>query len=127
MTDWQPDDLAAIASTDDFHVTPFRDDGVTPGTPTWIWSVVVDGNVYVRAYDGQRSRWCQAAVAQRAGRISAADEDRDVTFEAVDRPVNADVDAAYRDKYADSPYLDPMISDRARSATVMVTPRHATA
>jgi hypothetical protein len=25
---------------------------VTPGTPTWIWSVVVDGQLYVRGYNG---------------------------------------------------------------------------
>ena len=125
MTDWQPDALEAIASTDDFHVAPFREDGVTPGTLTWIWSVVVDGDVYVRAYNGQRSRWYQAAVAQRAGRISAASEQHDVTFEPVDGPVNADIDAAHRAKYADSPYLDPMISDRARTATVKVIPRPA--
>jgi hypothetical protein len=33
------------------------------GTPTWIWSVVVDGALYVRA-----SRWHRAAVRQKAGR-----------------------------------------------------------
>jgi hypothetical protein len=26
---------------------------VTYGTPTWIWSVAVDGALYVRAYNGR--------------------------------------------------------------------------
>lgn len=50
MTVWTPQQLEKIGSTDDFHISPYRDDGKTPGTPAWIWSVVVDGDVYVRAY-----------------------------------------------------------------------------
>lgn len=41
--------------------------GVTYGTPTWIWSVVVDHGLYVRGYNGQNSRWYQAAVRQKGG------------------------------------------------------------
>ena len=40
---WDDDTLTAIADTDDLHVAPFREDGTTYGTPTWIWSVVVAG------------------------------------------------------------------------------------
>lgn len=29
--------------------TPFREDGKTYGKPTWMWAVVVDGDLYVRA------------------------------------------------------------------------------
>jgi hypothetical protein len=41
MAEWPQEDLARIAASDDLHVAPFRDDGVTYGTPTWIWSVAV--------------------------------------------------------------------------------------
>ena len=34
------DELRKIAEADDLHVSPFRDVGVTYGTPTWIWCVV---------------------------------------------------------------------------------------
>jgi hypothetical protein len=81
---WSPDELAAIAATDDLHVSPFREDGVTYGTPTWIWSVVVDGEVYARAYNGRRSRWYQAAERQGAGRMTAAGQTREVTFETLE-------------------------------------------
>lgn len=81
MHAWAPDELETIASSDDLHISPFREDGVTYGTPTWSWSVVVDDAVYVRAYDGKQSRWYQAAVQQRAGRMQAAGVTRAVVFE----------------------------------------------
>jgi hypothetical protein len=96
---------------------------VTYGTPTWVWSVAVDDALYVRAYNGQNSRWYQAAVRQKAGRITAAGMTKEVTFEPVDGPINDLVDDAYRAKYHDSPYLSPMIAARARAATAKVIPR----
>ena len=117
------EDLEKIAETDDLHIAPFRDDGTTYCTPTWIWSVVVDGALYVRGYHGQASRWYQPAVRQKAGRITAAGTARDVDLEPVDGSINDRVDDAYRTKYASSPYLQPMISTRARAATIRITPR----
>jgi hypothetical protein len=123
MPAWPKDELRRIAESDDLHIAPFREDGFTYGTPTWIWSVVVDGALYVRAYNGRKSRWHQAAIKQRAGQIIAADLKREVRFEPVDGPLNDRIDDAYRAKYHGSPYLEPMIGNRARAATVRVTPR----
>jgi hypothetical protein len=123
MSTWSKDDLRKIADKDDLHISPFREDGKTYGTPTWIWSVAVDNALYVRAYNGQNSRWYQAALQQKAGRIHAAGEKWDVSFEPVDGEINDRIDDAYRAKYNGSPYLSPMISERARSATVRVIPR----
>jgi len=81
----------------------------------------------VRAYNGQNSRWYQAAVRQKAGRITAAGMTKEVTFEPVDGPINDLVNDAYRAKYHGSPYLSPMIGARARSATVKVMPRETNA
>lgn len=125
MTEWSKDELRKIGETDDLHISPFREDGVTYGTPTWIWSVVVEDGVYVRGYNGKSSRWYQAAVGQKAGRITAAGMTREVTFEPVDGPINDSIDDAYRLKYHSDPYLKPMISERARSATVKIVPRKA--
>ena len=105
------------------HIAPFRDDGVTYGTPTWIWSVAVDGALYVRAYNGPDSRWYQSAVRQKAGRIIAAGMTKEVAFEPVDGPINDRIDDAYRAKYRGSAYLSSMIGARARSAAVKVMPR----
>jgi hypothetical protein len=116
------DELRRIAEADDLHISPLREDGATYGTPTWIWSVAVDGALYVRAYNGQRSRWYEAAVRQKAGRISAAGMTKAVDFEPVDGPINDRIDDAYKAKYGASPYLGPMVGACARSATVRITP-----
>ena len=123
MAAWSKDELRKIADADDLHISPFREGGVTYGTPTWIWSVAVGDALYVRAYYGQNSRWYQAAVRQKAGRITAARMTKEVTLEPVDGPINDLVDDAYRVKYHGSPYLSSMISNRARSATVKIAPR----
>ena len=78
MSTWTKDELKRIADTDDLHISPFREDGVTYGTPTWIWSVVVRDELYVRPYNGGASRWYKAAMAQNAGRITAAGMTKDV-------------------------------------------------
>jgi hypothetical protein len=123
MANWSKDELHKIAVADDLHIAPFREDGVTYGTPTWIWSVAVDDGLYVRGYNGRNSRWYQAALRQKAGRIIAAGMTKEVSFEPVDGPANDLIDDAYRAKYRGSPYLSPMTGARARSATVKVMPR----
>ena len=123
MAAWPKAELKKIAAVDDLHIAPFRDDGVTYGTPTWIWSMVVDDALYVRAYNGKASSWYKAAVRQKAGRIVIAGMTEDVAFEPVDGPINDRIDDAYREKYRDSPYLAPMIGARASAATVRISPR----
>jgi hypothetical protein len=84
-----------------------------------------DGGLYVRAYHGRRSRWYVAAMRQHAGRILAAGLTKEVSFEAVDGPINDRIDDAYRAKYGKCPYLTSMIGEQARVATVRITPRTA--
>jgi len=50
MTTWPTDELRRIAETDDMGIALLREDGTTYGTPTWIWSVVANGALSVRAY-----------------------------------------------------------------------------
>lgn len=122
MSNWTEAELTRIAAADDLHIAPFREDGVTYGTPTWIWSVVVNGALYVRAYHGKDSRWYKAAVTQKAGRVRVAGIEREVALESVTGGINDQIDAAYRAKYAKSPYLRPMIAEGARAATVKISP-----
>jgi hypothetical protein len=123
--EWTQDELARIAAADDLHVAPLREDGTTLGTPTWIWSVAVEGGLYVRAYNGVNSRWFQAAMRQKAGRIFAAGMSADVVFAPVAGAVNDRIDDAYRIKYKSSAYLAPMIGARARAATMRISPADA--
>jgi hypothetical protein len=123
MSAWPQEELRRMEESDDLHVAPFREDGETCGTPTWIWSVVMNGDVYVRAYNGAASRWYQAALKQKAGRITTAGMTKEVGFEPVSEQMNDAIDDAYRAKYSPSPYLGAMIGKRARSATIRILPR----
>src|SRR5690349_7218596 len=106
---WPKDELRKISEAEELQISPLRDDGVTYRKPTVIWSVAVDGDLYVRAYNGQNSRWYQAAIRQKAGRISAAGTTKEVTFEPADGPINDRIDEAYRAKYPGSPYVNAML------------------
>ena len=120
---WEQHQLDRIVRADDLHIAPFREDGKTLGTPTWIWCVQMNGELYVRGYNGTASRWYQAAVKQRAGRIQAAGMTFDVAFEPVSGAINDAIDDAYKEKYSASPYLKPMINKQARAATVKIVPQ----
>ena len=61
-----------------------------------------DDGLYVRAYNGQASRWYQAAVRQKAGRITAAGMTKEVVFDLVDGAINDRIDDAYEAKYKGS-------------------------
>lgn len=123
MTSWSSKDINRIAATDDLHIAPFRADGATYGTLTWIWSVVVDGRLFVRPWNGIRSRWYQSAIAQMGGRIAVAGDIFDVSFAPAQADLQERIDSAYRDKYADSSYLPPMVAPGPRTATIEITPR----
>jgi hypothetical protein len=115
-------EIVKIAQKDDFHIAPYREDGITYGTPTWIWSVAVDDHLYVRAYYGKKSKWYIAALRQKAGKIEAAGIIKKVRFEPVHGEINQRIDEAYRKKYKGSPYLNAMISGRAKAATIKILP-----
>ncbi|MEW9676093.1 DUF2255 family protein [Lentibacillus sp. L22] len=126
QANWSQEQLAAFSQADDMYISPFYSDGKTPGTPTWIWSVVADNNLYVRAYNGQHSRWYQSAVQQKAGKIKLAGEEYNVTFQPVDTDpeLTAKIDEAYKEKYSNSMYLSPMLGKGPVSATVKILPRN---
>lgn len=115
-------EIRTISINDDFHIAPFREDGKTYGTLTWIWSVSVNNKLYVRAYYGKNSRWYQSAMKQKAGKIKAAGMEKKVRFEPIEGSINEEIDQAYRKKYAGSPYLNSMIIERSKAATVQILP-----
>jgi hypothetical protein len=123
MANWSADQLKAINENKDLYVSPFREDGTTYGTPTQTWALVVGGNVYVRAANGQNSRWYQAAVARKAGRVRVASQYYDVVFEpAGDDDADA-IDAAYEAKYPGSSAVPIMQGPGPKSASVRISPR----
>jgi hypothetical protein len=123
MPAWSREDLRKIAQVEELLVSPLCEDGRTYRKPTRIWSVAVDGALYVRAFHGRDSLWYKSAARQKAGRVTADGLSRDVHFEPAEESVNDRIDEAYRGKYGNSDYLDAMIAAHARAATLKVTPR----
>jgi hypothetical protein len=123
MATWTTVQLNTIESNSDLYVSPLRADGTTYGTPTQTWALVVDGKVYVRAANGQESRWYQAAVTQKAGRIRVAEETIEVSFEAAGDADESAIDAAYEAKYPGSSAVPIMQGAGPKSASVRIAPR----
>lgn len=121
---FSPEELLKINKADDLKIAPFRADGITYGTPTWIWAVAVDDNLYVRAYNGKSSRWYQSAVQQKAGRIYTAGMVKEVSFETASSELDDKIDAAYKAKYSGNQYLPPMVSNRTKAATIKISPKN---
>lgn len=84
--------------------------------------MVVGDQLYVRAWNGQQSRWYQSAKQQGAGRIHLAGQDFEVAYVPVqtDDQLTAAISEAYEAKYAGSPYLPPMVAAGPISATVRI-------
>lgn len=122
MSAWSIDELQRFAASSDLHISVLRRDGATYGTPTRIWSVVVEGCLFVRAYYGRHSRWYQTALVQKSGRVAAAGMTKEVHLEPVQGAIKDLIDEAYRAKYTGSPYLKAMLGTQARAATLRADP-----
>jgi hypothetical protein len=122
LSAWTPQALASIASTDDFHLAPYREDGVTPGTLIRVWSVVVDEDVYVRSATSG-SRWFAAALRERAGIVRSDHYSGTVTFDLIeDETLKDRIDEAYSVKYAHDPYLSADLLKQSRHQIARVSP-----
>jgi hypothetical protein len=123
MKMWGQQELKQMEAADDLHISPLRDDGTTYGTPTWIWSVVTAGELYVRPYHGRNSSWYKAAaMTQRAGQIRVTGMTKEVTFNDASGLPQESINAADRVKYSGSPYLNSMINTGTRATTVVIRP-----
>ncbi len=117
MTVWTPEDQVLLSETYALTLTAGNDghEGVEIGM------VVVDGELYVRAYRGVRSRWYRAARDRGHGRIQVAGVTRDVLFQTGDLDFSPGLEAAFRAKYG--PLADALVaSPQARAATIRIDP-----
>ena len=118
------EEIERFSKADDFYVSPYYQDGTTLGTPTWIWSVVVEKEIYIRAWNGQNSRWFKSAINYGKGQIQIDGHKYDAIFKHIPVIENANliqkIDDAYKNKYQGSVYMPPMTSESPRNATVKV-------
>lgn len=124
MTSWTTDQLNRIAAGDELQIATQRS-YATMHRPVPVWVVRHGDAVYVRSYRGTDGGWYRGARAHGRGHVSANGVEADVTFAHVtDDDINAEVDAAYRSKYAryGPRFLDPMTAPRARATTLKLIP-----
>ncbi|MBZ9645564.1 DUF2255 family protein [Streptomyces sp. PSKA30] len=120
MTTWAPEDQTLLSETYSLVLT--AGDGDRPGVE--IGMVVVDGELYVRAYRGVRSRWYRAAREHGHGTIQVGGVTRDVLLTTRDLEPPAGLDAAFRGKYG--PVADALVArPETHAATIRVDPAPA--
>ena len=121
MSEWTADELVQ-ANREDLYISIPNEDG-SLHAPTWIWMVEVDGQLYARSYNGSQGRWYTAAKRAGHGRAAFGTVDRAVTFTfPSDAALDAQIDEAYKIKYAGSPYLEGPLHEPMRSTTVKLIP-----
>ncbi len=124
MAAWTSDELDRINAETYFTVGATLPDGTTPKSVD-IWSVPVGERIFIRSYNGAQGKWYGPALKTGRGRISAGGVDKAVRFVPVDpadEETNQAVDAAYREKYADSEYSVTMSTEPVRRNTLEVVP-----
>jgi hypothetical protein len=99
---WTAAELAAISETEEVHVSSRRLDGTMSDGRT-IWTVVVDGSVFIRSADGPDKPWFRAARNRGAGRLQVGDASFAVTFHPADELDQSSIEAEYRRKYRHRP------------------------
>jgi hypothetical protein len=125
MTTWPGDELNKIGSAEELEIASLQQDG-TLGKSTTIWMVRVGDDLYVRPVNGRTGAWYRGTQIRHEGRIQAGGIDKDVTFVDVDinDPVNTLIDAVYHTKYSHyAQYVPPVLTPKARAATLKIVPR----
>jgi hypothetical protein len=123
-TTWIADELTRLGGADEIDISTRRRDG-TLRSFVPIWIVMVDAALYVRSYRGIDGAWYRHATAHPEGTIKTNGLQRDVTFTPADPATRAEIDAAYRTKYAryGETYLTTMLDEQAVASTLKLTPR----
>ncbi len=124
MATWSANDLKQIGEAEEIDIASLGADGRLSKRTT-IWVVRLGDGLYVRAYRGPTSVWYRGTQVRHLGCIYRGKEATNVTFEAGDPKLNAQIDAEYRSKYRqhDAQYVDPMVNETAHATTIKVVPR----
>jgi hypothetical protein len=125
MSAWTGEDLNRIGTAEELQIASLRRDG-TLRKPVTIWVVRLSDDLYVRSVNGRNGSWFRGTQVRHEGRIRAGGVEKNVTFvEEADSDINAQIDAAYRNKYRRyaTNIVNSILTPGARSATIKLVPR----
>jgi len=127
MTTWTSDELIRIGTAEELEIASRRQDG-TLRNPVTIWVVRVGDDLYVRPVNGHTSVWFRGTQVRHEGHIQAGGVNKDVNFVVVGEDFYDQIDAAYRTKYRHyAQYVPPVVTPKARAATIKLVPRSTSA
>lgn len=115
---WTSDELARLGDSDEVRLGAVRPDGTRAATVP-VWLVRVGDELFVRSWRGAGGAWYRHAAVTGRARVESGSATVDVLL-VPDRTHEADVDAAYLDKYAHSPYARAMVDPPAAGTTMRV-------
>jgi hypothetical protein len=123
MATWTNDELSKVAGADELEVTSVRGDG-SPSSGRTIWVVQVGDDLYVRSVNGTDGAWYRGTQVRHQGHVEVGGVSRDVTFTDIGHDMDAQVDAAYRDKYRRyaANIIDSIITQQAAATTMRLDP-----
>lgn len=94
MSGWTQDELARLTDAESLEL--FAEAGSPESVE--LGMVLVDGDLFVRAFRGPESQWFQRALRSRAGEIHVGDWNAAINFEPHPAQAAA-IEQAYRAKY----------------------------
>ena len=121
-TQFDPDVVRRVAATEEIDVeTQAGPDA--PAHHTTIW-VVTDGDaVYVRSVRAARGRWYRELMAHPSGAVWLDGQRLPMRAVPASDPATVErVSAAYRQKYATSPYMQSMLAETVLPTTLRLDP-----
>lgn len=126
MTTWTKEELNIMSEAGDLFISIPNKDGSTHA-PTFVWGVVVDDQLYCRGYNGINAAWYLSAKREGKGHITMGDVNgsvnKNVSFEFINDFKDVDkIDAAYKQRFSGSEYLDDILTRKAQEATVKIIP-----
>jgi hypothetical protein len=124
MSTWTTDELDALAATTELQISTRRADGtLRPAVPIWV--VRAGDGIYVRSYRGPSGAWFRHAAADGSAHIQAGTVTSEVTVTPAGATARAEIDQAYRAKYASfgRAFVDPMTAGAAAATTLQLTPQ----
>ncbi|WP_308555698.1 DUF2255 family protein [uncultured Lactobacillus sp.] len=121
MTEWTKDELKDFETVEALQNRPYADDGKNFEQDIPTWTVVDNGNLYVRGAKGKDTKWVDFGT-RNGGQVGTNGKNYEVNYEVVSDPVEIKaVSEAFTSKYPAGSILTMMTGKTAESAIVKLT------
>lgn len=118
MAAWTKEELQDFEKVEALQNRPYENDGKSFEQDIPTWTVVSDGNLYVRGAKGKNTKWVNFGI-KNGGQVCVNGKTYEVNYELVSDPNEIEkVSDAFKVKYPAGSILTMMIGTTASTATV---------